>query len=306
MTFGLVKNDDGQWRISSAPDGTVLPSDRFASIFAQYELYFFDPSFRFLVPDLRWFRKGETAPDTVVDAMLAGPSTRLGDGSLFSAFPSGTARDVDRKIVMSAGVATVPLSSNVNSGSNTAHRRMQQQLLQTLRSVSALRDVDMTVNDVVVQVPGGGAVPDSAYLVASDPIGAFDGHFGVLGAGGDVTAISGIGRSADAVGATAGSIVSGDTPAIALLSPAGVTLVSAGKPPVVVDGRAGLIAPSLDPFGYAWSVPAGSPSELIATGRDGTPHAVTGLPADGRVISLDVSRDGARCSSRCRRGPDLG
>jgi hypothetical protein len=58
LTFGLVRDDDDQWRISSAPDGTVLSPSRFASIFAPYELYFFDPSFEYLVPDLRWFRSG--------------------------------------------------------------------------------------------------------------------------------------------------------------------------------------------------------------------------------------------------------
>ena len=93
LTFGLVKNDDGQWRISSAPNGTVLSPDRFASIFERYELYFYDPSYQYLVPDLRWFRSDSGAPSTVVDALLAGPSSRLGQGSLLSAFPKDTTRD---------------------------------------------------------------------------------------------------------------------------------------------------------------------------------------------------------------------
>lgn len=53
LTFGLVQDAEGQWRISSAPDGTVVSPNRFGSIFAPFELYFFDPSFEFLVPDLR-------------------------------------------------------------------------------------------------------------------------------------------------------------------------------------------------------------------------------------------------------------
>ena len=95
----------------------------------------------------------------------------------------------------------------MNAGSATTHRRMEQQLLQTLRSVASVRDLEITVNDFTLQVPDGGAQPDSTYLVGNDPIGGAEGRIGVLSADG-VTPITGIGRAADAVGATGGSIVS--------------------------------------------------------------------------------------------------
>jgi hypothetical protein len=41
-------------------------------------------------------------------------------------------------------------------------------------------------------------------------------------------------------------------------------------------------------------VQGGAPGGLLATGPDGIQHGVPGLPADGRVVSLEVSRDGAR------------
>ena len=292
LTFGLVKNGDGQWRISSAPDGTVLPPSRFASIFSSYEVFFFDPTFRFLVPDLRWFRKGTTAATSVVDAMLAGPSDRLGDGALFSAFPAGTTRD-GGKVEITAGTAVVPLTADVNAGSTTTHRRMEQQLLQTLRSVTSIREVDITVNKFTLQIPDGGSPPDSSYLVGNDPVGGFDGKVGVLGEDG-VTAISGIGRSADDLGARGGSIVSHDRDAIALLGDQGVSIVRAGTAPELIDDRSRLIAPSLDALGFTWTVPSDSPSSLKAIGDDGAVHDVAGLPSDGRIVSIDVSRDGAR------------
>ena len=290
LTFGLVKDDEGQWRINSAPDGTVLSPSRFSSIYAPFEVYFFDPTFAYLVPDLRWFRSGSAGTD-VINAMLAGPSDRLGDGSLFSAFPSGT--QLDGPPTISSGTATVPLSADVNAGSSSTHRRMEQQLLQTLRSVASVRDVEITVNDFTLQIPDGGAQPDSTYVVGSDPIGGAEGRVGVLGADG-VTAIPGIGRAADAVGATGGSIVSHDRDTIALLSPAGVSILRAGQAPQVIDGRPGLVAPSLDPLGYTWSVPADAPGALFAIGPDAIQVPVPGLPGDARVVSLDVSRDGAR------------
>lgn len=290
LTFGLVKNDDGQWRINSAPDGTVLPPSRFASIFKSYEVFFFDPSFAYLVPDLRWFRKA-TAAASVVDAVLAGPSDRLGDGALFSAFPASTTRD--GPVVITSGSAVVPLTADVNAGSATTHRRMQQQLLQTLRSVSSVREISMTVNKFPLQIPGGGTPADSTYLVGNDPVGGFDGQVGVLGDDG-VTPISGIGHAADDLGAKGGSIVSHDRDTLALLTDDGVSIVKAGQAPQVVDDRSGLVAPSLDPLGFTWSVPKKSPSALRVYGPDATPHDVGGLPADGRVVSIDVSRDGAR------------
>lgn len=294
LTFGLVKDDSGQWRISSGPDGTVLSPDRFASIFEQYMVYFYDPSFTFLVPDLRWFRSGSTAANSVVDALMAGPSPRLGDGSLVTAFPTGTKRDGKEKLTITDGAADVPLSADVVDGSTTVHRRMEQQLLQSLRSVQSVSQVTISVAGADLDVPDGGDTPDSTFLVGNASIGAVDGKVGVLADDGSVTQLSGIGRNADVQGATGGSIVSHDRTAIAILSPAGVTMVRAGRAPAVIDGRAGLVAPSLDPLGFTWSVPASSPGALEAIGADATPHPVTGLPAGGHVISLDVARDGAR------------
>jgi hypothetical protein len=290
LTFGLVKDDEDQWRISSAPDGTVLPPDRFSSIFASYKLYFFDPSFTYLVPDLRWFRSGPGLAGRVVDGLLGGPD-QAGDGVLFSAFPAGTQRDGDA--VVGDGIATVPLSADAQTGTSAIHRRMRQQLLQTLRSATSVRQVGITVDGVALQVPDGGPQADAGYLVGNEPIGYLDDHLGVLGADG-VTPIPGIGAAADSMGARGGSIVSEHRDAIAVLTGEGVAMVRAGSAPAIIDDRGDLAVPSLDPFGYTWSVPRGSPAQLLAIGPDGTAHEIPGMPQGGRVVSIDVSRDGAR------------
>lgn len=292
LTFGLIKDDADQWRISSAPDGTVLPPDRFSSIFTSYELFFFDPSFTYLVPDLRWFRSGAAAgvAGRVVDGLLGGPEA-TDQGVLFSAFPAGTERDGAADI--GDGVATVPLNSAAKTGTSTTHRRMQQQLLQTLRTAMSVRQVGMIVGGAELRVPDGGTPADSSYLVGNEPIGSADGHLGVLGRDG-VTQLPGIGTAADAVGALGGSVVSDDRDAIALLSANGVVMVRAGADPVVVDGRNDLAVPSLGPLGYTWTVPRDAPAQLQAVAADGTVHDVAGMPAGGRVVSIDVSRDGAR------------
>lgn len=291
LEFELVQDDEEQWRISAAPDGTVLSADRFASIFAPYELFFFDASYRHLVPDLRWYRAGSGVANRVVDGLLAGPGERMA-GALFSAFPTGA---VAGDPVIADGVATIELGPDAGAASVAEHRRMQQQLLQSLRSVLTLREVVLTVGGFEIEVPQGGVQPEVGHLVANDPVGGTsDGRVGVLGPEDGVTPLSGVGTQADGLGARAGSIVSRDRDHLALLTDAGVTLIEAGRDPLVVDTRAGLVAPSLDPLGWTWVVPEDAPAELRAYSRTGTRADVPGLPVDGRVVSLDVSRDGAR------------
>jgi len=55
------------------------------------------------------------------------------------------------------------------------------------------------------------------------------------------------------------------------------------------------VAPSLDAQGYVWSIPASDPRGLVAWGPDGVGHPVAASwTGTGRVVSLDVARDGAR------------
>jgi hypothetical protein len=85
---------DGQWRISGAPDGIVIDETTFSYVFSPQALYFFDPSFTYLVPDLRWFPRGATAPTRIVKALLAGPASWLAQ-AVSTAFPDGTELTAD-------------------------------------------------------------------------------------------------------------------------------------------------------------------------------------------------------------------
>lgn len=73
LKFGLVKVN-GQWRINSLPDGIALASEFFADLFKSYSLYFYDPGFNYVVPDVRWLSgKGDSAAIGIVKALLKGP-----------------------------------------------------------------------------------------------------------------------------------------------------------------------------------------------------------------------------------------
>jgi hypothetical protein len=290
LTFGVVQNADGQWRISSAPDGTLLPPNRFTGIFKAYDLYFFDPTFQFLVPDRRWLPSGSNIPRRLVSQLLLGPSEWQGPGVLFSAFPAGTEQGDPPTI--NAGVATVELSADVQAADATTKRRMLQQLNASLTSIGSVREVMIVSGGFTVPIPDGGPVPDSRYLVGSETVGGLDGRVGIITDSG-VASLDAIGRLADGLAPTAGSLAR-DRESMAVLGAGGVSLIRDGSEPVLLDARPGLLPPSLDPSGFTWTVPAASPGELLAIAGDGTQYAVPGLPADGRVVSFDVSRDGAR------------
>ena len=291
LPFGLVQNAEGQWRISSAPDGTLLPPNAFADIFKPYDLYFFDPTFAFLVPDRRWFPSGSNVPRRVVSQLLLGPSPWQGAGVLFSAFPEGTEQEDPPEI--DGGTATVELSPEVQAADATTKRRMLQQLKASLGSISSVRDVTVLSGGFTLAIPGGGSTPESNYLVGDEPVGGLDGRVGIVTDSG-IAALSAIGRAADPLGVVAASLARQRT-AIAVMAADGtIQLVSDAEEPVVLDTRAGLLPPSLDPSGFTWTVPADSPADLWAVAPDGTAFPVPGLPTDGRIVSFEVSRDGAR------------
>jgi hypothetical protein len=291
LPFGLVQNADGQWRISSAPDGTLLPPNRFADIFQPYDLYFFDPTFDFLVPDRRWFPSGSNVPRRVVSQLLAGPSSWQGPGVLFSAFPTGTEQGDAPEI--NSGVATVELSSEVQAADAATKRRMLQQLTESFASISSIREVSIMSGGFTLAIPDGGSTPDSRYLVGNEPVGGLDGRVGIVTDSG-ITALTAIGRAADPLGVTAASLSRQRSSMAVLAADGSVQLIDDSGEPLLLDSRGGLLPPSLDPTGYTWSVPAGAPAELLAFGPDGAPFPVSGLPADGRIVSFEVSRDGAR------------
>ncbi len=292
LPFGLVQNAGGQWRISSAPNGTLLPPNRFTDIFKSYDLYFFDPTFEYLVPDRRWFPRGSNVPRRLVSQLLLGPSPWQGSGVLFSAFPTGTELDKPDPEI-SEGVATVALSSEVQAADASTKRRMLQQLTASLGSISSVRDVSILSGGFTLPIPGGGSPPDSSYLVGNEPVGGLDGRVGIVTDSG-VTALNAIGRAADPLGVVAASLSRQRTAMAVKAADGSIQLIDDSKEPVVLDTRAGLLAPSLDPSGFTWTVPASSPGELWAVAPDGTAFPVPGLPTDGQIVSFEVSRDGAR------------
>jgi hypothetical protein len=297
LTFQLVKVGE-EWRISSAPDGIVLADGQLDDVFREYGLYFFDPSYDYLVPDVRWFPNQARVASRVVTQLLAGQSSWLGNGVLVSAFPAGTALGPD-SVSISSGVASVDLTEEARSASNTDRDRMRQQLVTSLASLSNVSSVVITVEGTPLSVPvsgsaGANSSPEVEPLPLVGRIGGETEEFGFIIA----DAISPIPVMSDrviALEARAATLARGGKRA-AVLGNGGVYSVTTGDAePVLVDGRPGLVPPSIDNGGFIWSVPRSNASALRAFQADGTEHRIaSGLSSDARVISMDVSRDGAR------------
>jgi hypothetical protein len=278
----------GQWRISDLPDGIVLSRTSFENSFQPYPVYFFDPDYNYLVPDVRWFPTGTTVQDRIVKALLAGPTDWLQQGVVATAFPAGVKPGSPVSITNST--ATVDLSANAASAKEPALGRMQRQLEQSLQSIG-ITSVAMTARGAPLPVPDSEqshAVPavaanSAALLQKGRQFGFYPG----------LQSLGAISTQIAALEGTAVVLDHTETNA-AVLAKAGVYLVTAAAPKLV-DARPNLIAPSIDTFGYVWSVPSTDASAIQATGPDGVAHPISSDLAPGAtIVSLDVSRDGTR------------
>lgn len=286
LDFGFTQQA-GEWRISSALDGIVLSQSSFSTVaFTERALYFFDPTFTYLVPDVRWFPSRPTTALRVGRALTAGPLSWLAPGVL-SAFPEATKVE---SVTTRDGVATVALSAEALAATPENRNRMRQQLLASLDVSSVV----MTVNDLELVTPdsGVGAVRnpgvDPALLLGTPTQFGFETDNGVA----DIPELS---PKLVEAGATAVTL-SADHTSAAFLSAGGVSVARAGDaPPQLVDPRPGLVAPALDPLRFVWSAQASSAATLRAFDYSGNEFELqSGLPADASVVSIDVSRDGTR------------
>jgi len=287
LTFVFAK-ENGEWRISQAADGIVLTQSGFDTAFREQALYFFDPSYAYLVPDVRWFPARQTSSRRVVEALLAGPAPWL-QQAVTTAFPDATS--VGGVTAEPDGVV-VDLSTEALSSDARARDRMRQQLVATLDKPN----VSLTVRGLELATPD--ATGDRAVIPSVDPavlVGADGTAFGFDGGSG-ITAVKGLSDQVVSGGAVTAALAA-DKQSVAFSTAEGAVYValSGDSEATLIDGQPGHAAPSIDPFRFIWSALAADASTLSASAVDGSaPHVIAGLPADNAIVSMDVSRDGAR------------
>ncbi|WP_434613560.1 LpqB family beta-propeller domain-containing protein [Arthrobacter sp. A5] len=304
VKFGLVK-EDGEWRISSVPDGIMLQSANFATLYSPYSLYFYDPSFAYAVPDIRWLAgKATTRATSIVRAMLNGPAPYL-KGAVASAFPDGI-RLVRDSVPINNGVAQLDLTAQpLLDATVKARQQMQAQLLLTLqRNLNTVTSVTLRADtreiDLGPQESGQPAlvvnhqVPHTQVGISKGELVHFD--------NGQTTAI--VGLASMAKYGPSHPAQSYTKPQYAFLNADHSQLFSVVPGQLEEAGATGpnLTAPSFSPQDWVWTAAGDGGGQVIAFHPDGSkagqPAAAVVLSVQwltGRTVtSFRVSRDGSR------------
>lgn len=291
---------DGEWRISAAPDGIMLESSYFDRIFTPRSLYFYDASYHYLVPDVRWFSSRSGAATSIVEALLSGPAPYL-ENAAISAFSAASSL-VRSAVPVSDGTATVDLNAETFlESSDLAKQLMQRQLAASLDELTSVERVQMRSEDTEVLIGPLAAdfvepqinpsTPDTLIGLDNDQLVYIKG-LSVIPVGG-VPNLSQYSPRAPAMAPVGNrfAFLNGDgTKLLAVDERGEVTQIASGT---------GLLRPSLDSAGWTWTADNTESNPLIIAPADPSvsgetrPLSVDWLE-DQSVNSLRVSRDGSR------------
>lgn len=295
VPFTLAKVN-GQWRIAKTPDGIVLGTNYFGSLFTARPVSYFDARWTQTVPDLRWFPAHSISPLRVVRALLAGPSAPIAPPVTVSAFPPQTEVTA---VHVASGVATVDLDIGSRLPSLTVLSRMRAQLSDSLVNLRGIQQVQVAVGGQLAHAP-------TLPLTTPTESSALVLRKGVVGTltGSDFTAEPTLGRQIAATVPQAGT-VSLSRGIAAVLTSTGVDVVTPTATRLV-DSRPGLIDPTLDNRGWTYSVPSNDPTGWRATDSHGHSVSVSvPMPEITSITAIEASRDGTRMLvlASTERGP---
>jgi len=295
LPFRLAQQDDGEWRITEAPDGIVLARNVFPSIFHEYAVMYFDPTWTYLVPDVRWF--ATNAATRISRALLDGaPSPWLAE-SVVTAVPDSVHLE-PAAVPVSSGVANVGLSSEALDLDAETLSRIQAQLDASLQTAN-ISHADLFVETTPLDPEP--AVTRSTSVVAQPLVLTEDG-FGFL-TGGEIAPLPGLSQLVVETQPAALQVAPDRDFAAARLANGAVARLDAEQGVLVTDTRSGLVDPSADPLGYVWSVPSGAPSAMQVVGVDGAVRPVADAWTGAtQVRAMSVSRDGTRVAAAVSAG----
>lgn len=291
LNFELVK-ERGQWRISKAPNLTVLIRPVFEVIFKSYSIYFYDHQRRYLVPELRWFPSRASTGTRLVNAVLDGPSPWLAP-AVESAIPKATKLALDA-VTIERGTAVVDLTQQALKASNFQRQLMKAQLVATLEQLPSVSLIDIRIDHSPQEIADFNVPqpPAASYT----PVALAGSKLFHLSAETE-TEVSGSRVFIQTYSPTDFSL-SSDERRLALLTTAGLHLSALNQvasTSELVDGRAGLLAPSFDLQGYLWSLTKRGPSALLAfTTRGSTLNVADDWLSSRTRLQFALSPEGSR------------
>ena len=286
LRFQLVR-ESGQWRISSAPNLTVVTPPVFAVVFKPYSVYFLDSQQKRLVADSRWFPSRASTGTRLVNALLDGPSSWMAP-AVQTAIPTGTKLTIDA-VRVEDGVAQVDFDTTALSADAIGRRLMLTQLRATLLQLSGVNEVAIYVNSSPQDIAETSIQP---LRNGSAGIALAEGVFRLVGG---QEMLPGTAVFADRFEPTMVA-TNGLTNQIVFATPTGVYLLSGSG----VSTRSELLteqtevaALAFDPDGLIWIVPKSSGSAIEIYDRLDLVQSLV-LPALGDRLEAELSSDGAR------------
>lgn len=292
LAFALERVDD-QWRITAAPDGVVLYEEVFPTVYQSASIAYFDPTWSFIVPDVRWFPRPLVA-SRVATALVDGQPSAWLAGAVRNAFPEDLSL-VGRSVTLSSGgVAQVQLPRVALSLDTTTLDRMQTQLTRSL-ATAGISEVQMTVEGTPV---AASEVPVRVTRVDPPPaVLTADGTFGTL-SGDQLSTIPGLSDAVESLQPESIELEADRSLAAVRTAQGTVASALADGRTFLLDDRPGLVAPSIDASGLIWSVPASEPSQLRAFTPEGVPADIgNAWPDTSGITSFQISRDGTRVAA---------
>ncbi len=300
--FALVKNAEGQWRISKPPVGLLLSRYLFSTGFTDVNLHFLDATGSVLVPDSRFFASGDQAIQAAVEAELDGPSDWLKPAvqPIDTAGVSVVSLDLDR-----TGLVKITLGGMASSLSAAERQRLLAELAFTLSSFSQVTGLTVATDAGPWLDPAGRAVVTTASYsqLSPDNSGSSGLLFAVEGEDRKVRQVRNINDSSQSV-----EVVNGLTSPGALTANAAATELAA----VSADGRVlevsrigetkarqlrtgtELLRPDYGRNGELWSATAASIRQLKVFRADAEVPVDTSAVPDLPVVAMRLSPDGVR------------
>lgn len=296
---------EGEWRISDAPEGTMVVSGSFPTVYEAHTLYYYDPQLQYAVPDVRWFRSNRAGiPAEIVSALLAGPVPYL-EPAVVSAFSEDT--ELQRPSVpVEDGRAVVDLDLEHVRGASAQERLlMQHQLELALLDIPSVRSVEITVGQSDYEMPEqspeildiaqGPSVGNTQVGIEDDTLVRVQ-DLQTLSIG-SLPDISDLNPQQPAVPAETEEVfafLDGDGESMYHLRPH-------RAPEPVLEGNS-LTRPSMDNFGWTWAASQDEDGAQVhvAAYEESLAQATLEVSADWLtsldVMALRVSQDGARAA----------
>ena len=293
MSYTLVQDASGEWRISELPDGVLMSEVNFGTLYRKTPVYFLSADGGTLVPDLRWYPLRNRAT-YAVRGLLGGAAEWLSP-AVISALPDGAELSID-SVTVSGGIANVPLTSAVQTAGADDRALLVAQIEETLTGLPQVQGVQVTVGDVPLEVsaptpdlvvdPGVGRT--LTVLDADDQLATYNGA--ELAPVPDAVDLATLDPADPAVGYRSEE----QTVLLAGTSQLITAATAESDATVLVEGQ-NLLPPSYAPNGWVWTGEQENAGELLITRAEGNLEAIeTPALAGMSVRALRVSRDGAR------------